>query len=179
MDSWIEIGKIVAPQGLRGEVRVYPDSDFPERFLSPGKRWIRSAAAESPRPLNLTQGRRLESKNLYVLKFAEINTRTEAEALRGLQILVEAGDRLPLGPGEFYLMDLIGLAVFDHQSQQEIGLVTSLINAGNDLLEIQLCTPTSPKVLVPFVTEFFPVINLPEGRLEIDPVPGLLPEGIG
>ena len=32
LDDWIEIGKIVAPQGLDGEVRVYPDTDFPERF---------------------------------------------------------------------------------------------------------------------------------------------------
>ncbi|MGL5511579.1 MAG: ribosome maturation factor RimM, partial [Microcoleaceae cyanobacterium] len=36
--DFIEIGKIVAAHGLLGEVRVYPESDFPERFLEPGQR---------------------------------------------------------------------------------------------------------------------------------------------
>ncbi|NJK53375.1 MAG: ribosome maturation factor RimM, partial [Leptolyngbyaceae cyanobacterium SU_3_3] len=36
-DRFLTIGKIVAAQGLRGEVRLYPDSDFPERFEQPGK----------------------------------------------------------------------------------------------------------------------------------------------
>ena len=35
--DWIEVGRIVAPQGLKGEVRVYPSSDFPERFFGTGK----------------------------------------------------------------------------------------------------------------------------------------------
>ncbi|HEY9659223.1 MAG TPA: ribosome maturation factor RimM, partial [Allocoleopsis sp.] len=37
---WLEIGKIVGVQGLKGEVRIYPNSDFPERFEQPGKRWL-------------------------------------------------------------------------------------------------------------------------------------------
>ena len=39
-DNWILIGKIVAPQGLKGDIRIKPSSDFPERFTKPGKRWI-------------------------------------------------------------------------------------------------------------------------------------------
>ncbi|PSO69461.1 MAG: ribosome maturation factor RimM, partial [Cyanobacteria bacterium QS_1_48_34] len=38
-DKWLEIGTIVAPQGLEGELRVYPTTDFPERFEQPGVRW--------------------------------------------------------------------------------------------------------------------------------------------
>ena len=41
-DDWLKIGELVAPQGLRGEIRVQPFSDFPERFTKPGKRWLRS-----------------------------------------------------------------------------------------------------------------------------------------
>ena len=40
LDDWLEIGKIVSPQGLTGELRVYPNTDFPERFEEPGKRWL-------------------------------------------------------------------------------------------------------------------------------------------
>ena len=45
-EEWIEIGTIVAPQGLHGELRVYPDSDFPERFLVPGTRWLKHPHTE-------------------------------------------------------------------------------------------------------------------------------------
>ena len=42
--KWMSIGKIVAPQGLKGDIRIKPSSDFPERFTKPGKRWIQEAS---------------------------------------------------------------------------------------------------------------------------------------
>ncbi len=42
-DKWMSIGEIVAPQGLKGDIRIKPSSDFPERFTKPGKRWIQKA----------------------------------------------------------------------------------------------------------------------------------------
>jgi len=62
--SWLEIGKIVAPQGLDGEVRVYPSSDFPERFLEPGRRWLRRTGAGEPQPVELLFGRYIPGKGL-------------------------------------------------------------------------------------------------------------------
>lgn len=51
--DWLEIGKIVAPQGLAGEVRVYPNSDFPERFEQPGQRWLLRPGETEPQPIEL------------------------------------------------------------------------------------------------------------------------------
>ena len=42
-DKWMSIGEIVAPQGLKGDIRIKPSSDFPERFTQPGKRWLQKA----------------------------------------------------------------------------------------------------------------------------------------
>ena len=39
-EEWLTVGKLVAPQGLRGKIRIKPSTDFPERFTKPGKRWI-------------------------------------------------------------------------------------------------------------------------------------------
>ena len=47
---WLTIGMIVAPQGLKGEVRVNPSTDFPDRFLNPGNRWLQKNN-ENPRTL--------------------------------------------------------------------------------------------------------------------------------
>ena len=68
IDDWLEIGKIVAPQGMKGELRVYPETDFPERFEVPGKRWLLRENATQPEEVELVKGRFLEGKNLYVIQ---------------------------------------------------------------------------------------------------------------
>ncbi|NJS16636.1 MAG: ribosome maturation factor RimM [Nostocaceae cyanobacterium CSU_2_110] len=136
--GWLEIGKIVAPQGLNGELRVYPDTDFPERFEVPGKRWLLRPNATEPQEVELVKGRFLEGKNLYIIQLAGVKHRDEAEELRGCKILVPESDRPLLSEDEYHLMDLVGLSVFMQDSGKFIGTVVDLIAAGNDLLEVRL-----------------------------------------
>ncbi|MGD1808876.1 ribosome maturation factor RimM [Dapis sp. BLCC M126] len=146
MSEWIEIGKIVAPQGLRGELRVYPSSDFPERFLEPGKRWLLSPGKIEPKSIELLGGRYLSSKGLYVIELAGIENREQAEALRNSQLLIENGDRPQLEEDEFYVPDLIGLTVINQLNGETIGKVVSMISAGNDLLEVEKISTDAPVI---------------------------------
>lgn len=184
--EWLEIGRIVAPQGLRGEVRVYPNSDFPERFEQPGDRWLRYPGATEPEPIRLVSGRFLSGKGLYVVQFEGIRDRTQAEALRDCQILVPEGDRPALEEDEFHVLDLLGLKVIDQATQTPIGVVVDVIAAGNDLLEVQLNSVTaespetagskrkSANVLIPFVRAIVPVVDLEQRHIEITPPAGLI-----
>lgn len=194
MDEWLTVGKIVAPQGLRGEVRVYPLSDFPERFLVPGKRWLKRPHQDEVEPIELLAGRYVENKNLYVLELDGVEDRDDAEALRGAELLVAASDRPHLEPGEFYVMDLIGMTVVLQADQSVLGVVRDVLSAGNDLLEVEVCPggsgpgtddllvqpspnqkpPAVRHLLIPFVKEIVPLVDLTERRLEITPPPGLL-----
>ncbi len=169
--DWLIVGKLVGAQGLQGELRVNPRSDFPERFLVPGKRWL-SAKNTSPREVKLIKGRSLPGKSLYVVRFAGINNRNEAEALIGQNLLVPAANRPELEEDEFHLLDLIDLQVRLDQRGPHIGHVTDLTSAGNDLLEIQLIE--GRKVLVPFVKQIVPEVNLIEGWILLTPPSGLL-----
>lgn len=197
-NDWIEIGRIVAPQGVKGEVRIYPSSDFPERFLEPGTRWLQRPRAQSPEPVEIVRGRSLEGKGLYIVKLAGVEDRDQAEALRGCALLVPASDRPDLDEGEFYVADLMGLRVILQATGAEIGVVTDIYEAGNDLLEVTINAgseavssgelapePSSAKggkskgakpkkVLIPFVESIVPVVDLAEGCLYLDPPPGLL-----
>jgi 16S rRNA processing protein RimM len=173
LDQWLPIGKIVAPQGLRGEVRVYPESQFPERFLVPGQRWILRPQASTVEPIQLLAGRILGKGNVYGLRFLGIEDRTQAEALRGSQLFVSLEDRPPLDAGEFHYLDLIGLAVIDQGTGQRLGVVVDLINGGNDLLEVSL-ESSGRRVLIPFVEAIVPVVDVPGQRIEVTPPPGLL-----
>lgn len=179
LDDWIEIGKIVAPQGLTGEMRVYPQTDFPERFEKPGTRWLLLPGEPSPQPVQLLHGRYVEGKNLYVIKLHGIGDRNAAENLREGRLFVPISDRPELGPGEFHVIDLIGLPVFMQESGERIGDVTDILPSGHDLLEVK-CDPSWDKnlggktVLIPFVMEIVPVVDLANRRIEITPPPGLL-----
>lgn len=186
--QWMPIGKIVNAQGMQGEVVVYPESDFPERFVKRGERWLLHPGEESPKSIELLAGRYVSGKNVYVLKLAGITSRDQAEALRGCQLLIPEGDRPHLNPGEFYLPDLIGLTVYNQVNGEIIGHVVSLMSGGNDLLEVELKSSPevvtnntkdqkkkSPKnVLIPFVNEIVPIVDIAQGRIEIIPIPGLL-----
>ncbi len=193
-DDWIEIGRIVAPQGLNGEMRVYPDTDFPERFLEPGDRWLLKPGHTAPEITQLLSGRFLAGKGLYVIKLKGINYRDQAEAMRDARLLIPAGDRLALAPDEFHVADLVGLTVKLQTTGTDIGTVIDVYAAGNDLLAISLFSATAtaapptadgknpkrkskqPPVLVPFVEAIVPVVDVDAGYVVIDPPQGLLPE---
>ncbi|ACK68014.1 16S rRNA processing protein RimM [Rippkaea orientalis PCC 8801] len=179
-ESWLEIGRIVAAQGLKGELKVMSSSDFPERFEKPGTRWLQSPDRLSIQEVELVRGRYVPGKNLYVIKLAEIADRTQAETLRDYTLLVPSSDRPQLNEGEYHVSDLINLTVYHQQTGEEIGVVTDMLSAGNDLLEVQLNTlnssenTSSKKVLIPFVYEIVPVVDLVNKRIEINPPVGLL-----
>ena len=170
-EEWLTVGKVVAPQGLQGELRVLPNSDFPERFTKPGERWLK-ANKTKPREVQLISGRKLPGKLIYVIRLAHINNRNEAQSIVGQRLLVPAAKRPKLAKGEFHFLDLVGLEVRLEAENLPIGKVTDLIKGGNDLIEIELFS--GKKVLVPFVKEIVPEVKITEGFLSIAPPPGLL-----
>ena len=177
-DDWLPIGKIVAPQGLQGEVRVYPETQFPDRFLVPGERWLLRPQSTTLETIELLEGRLLGKGTVYGVRFAGVTTRTQAEALRDSQLYVPSSDRPPLAEGEFHYLDLVGLAVIDQSSQEIIGKVIDLMNAGNDILIVELNSQTEGQkprqILIPFVEAIVPVVDLAAKRIEITPPTGLL-----
>ena len=200
--EWLEVGKITSPQGLKGELRVYPDSDFPERFTQAGTRWLRHPDNNVITEVWLERGRYLAGKNLYVIKLKGINDRTQAEEFRNYQLLVDKSDRPKLKEDEYHVSDLVGLEVFHQETQENIGVVVDLYSAGNDLLEIKLHKqpqveannkrdlskisrrskrkhynpkPQKPlTILVPFVKEIVFVVDISCQRIEILPPDGLI-----
>ena len=175
-NGWLQIGKIVAAQGLQGEVRVYPDSDFPERFVVPGTRWLLRSQNEEPQPIELLHGRYIEGKGLYAIALGGITTRNQSEDLCGCLLLVPESDRPTLGEDEYHVLDLIGLEVFNQLTQSVVGTVVDVIAAGNDLLEVQPISTGTPvkNILIPFVKVIAPIVDLVNKRIEIVPPPGLL-----
>ena len=169
--QWMIIGEIVSAQGLKGDMRIKPRSDFPERFTKPGTRWIQKTK-ELPKEIKLLKGKLIPGKSIYVISIEGISTRSSAEKIIGWNLVVPTNNRPTLNKEEFHYFDLIGLEARDSLQNKVIGHVTDLIKGGNDLLEIELVK--GKKVLVPFVKEIVPEIKIREKWLRINPPPGLL-----
>ena len=201
-EELLEVGTITSPQGLKGELRVYPDSDFPERFIKAGTRWLKHPDTSAITEVQLKGGRYIAGKNLYVIKLEGVENRTQAEELRNYKLLVNKSDRPKLSKDEYHVGDLVGMEVYHQETGENIGVVVDLYSAGNDLLEILLHKqpeikakserdlsqvsrrskrkkykpkPSKPiTIFVPFVKEIVPIVDIANQRLEISPPDGLI-----
>ena len=171
-DDFLVVGRIVGAQGLKGELKILPASDFPSRFTEPGPRWLKGKG-QALQKLELLSGRPVPGKALFVVRFEGVNDRSSAEALLQHELLVDSKDRPELAEGEFHVLDLQGLDVRLTSDGAAIGTVQDLHHGGNDLLEIELHAD-GRRCLVPFVEAIVPEVNLKEGWVLITPPTGLL-----
>ena len=173
-NEWIAVGLITSCHGINGQVKVRSFSDFEERFLNPGTRWLQKEN-EPPSKIKLSSGFKQPGREIFIIKFQGINTRNHAETLKNFKILVKTDNLPKLKKGEFHLLELINLEVkiFEKDELKIIGTVTNLENEKNNLLVIKLLE-NQKKVLIPFVEEIVPFIDIKNNFLIIKPPKGLL-----
>ena len=174
MTDWLVVGKITAPHGIDGKLKVKSLSDFEERFLKPGSRWLQKER-EEPVKYELISGFQKPGKTIYIITMKGIETRDQAEKLKKQKILVRNTDIPQLKDGEFHINELLKLKVkmYCNNKMEIIGEVCDLINDSNNLLMIKLYK-TNKKVLIPFVKEVVPTISKEENYIIINPPKGLL-----
>jgi 16S rRNA processing protein RimM len=156
----ILVGKVAGAFGVRGEVRIAAYTDDPAALLG-----YRDLKREDGSPaLTLTAGRAV--KGALIARAAEVATRDEAQALRGLALHISR-ERLPVpDEDEFYLADLIGLAAVSPEGHA-LGRIKSVHNFGaGDLLEIE--PPNgAPSWWAPFTRAVTPQVRIAEGVIVV------------
>jgi 16S rRNA processing protein RimM len=162
------VGRVARPHGIRGQVIVNLDTDFPEERFHPGAELFvnRSGVVE---PITLTTVRFQQERPVIGIRGVE--DMNAATALAGAELRVPV-DRLAVLPGgTFYRHDLIGCRV-ETRSGQGVGIVTDVEgDACGSRLVIDTATG---EVLVPLAAEICPTIDPPDKRIVIDPPEGLL-----
>lgn len=164
--SRICVGVITGPQGVRGAVRVKSFTEVAEDVAAYGA--LEDEAGQRRFELRL-QG---AAKGLLVARLAGVEDRTEAERLRGVRLYLPRSSLPATAEDEYYHADLIGLeAVLGDGTP--VGRVRAVHDFGaGDTLE--LARSGAPPLMVPFTRAIVPVIAPAEGRLVLDPPPGLL-----
>ncbi|HXR42501.1 MAG TPA: ribosome maturation factor RimM [Acidothermaceae bacterium] len=163
------VGRIGRAHGIRGEVGVEVRTDDPDLRFADGAQLATDPPERGPLTVVAT---RWHSGRLLV-RFKGLDDRTAAENLRGTVLVIEVDEsERPQDPDEFYDHQLVGLRVIT-TAGDEVGEVAEVLHLpAQDVLAIK--RTDGVEVLVPFVQELVPVVDLDRGSVTVDPRPGLL-----
>ena len=173
--KYVVIGEIVSPQGNRGEVKVIPYTERPERFLEMES--VRLFEEHSPEPFGdfAVEGSR-EHKGAIVLKLEGIDNISEAEGLRNMLIKLSTDELEPLPPGRYYVFQLIGLECRT-VSGEKLGVITDVLQTGaNDVYVIRPYAGVTKlkEILIPVIPQVVLEIRPEDGYVLVELLDGLL-----
>jgi len=165
--EWATIGKIVAPFGLRGQLKVSSLTDIPDRFAQ------LDAVYLSPDYERYTINEvRPYKGNLLLLKINGIKNATAAESLRDRDLCIPVDQLSKLPPDLYYQHDILGLAVAKLSGPTVGTIVDIMPTGGNDVYVIK--APDGKQFLIPAVKAIVKQIDLIRRVMYIDPIGGLL-----
>ncbi len=165
LEEWtIQVGHVVKPHGLQGELSVIVLSDAPERF-EPGSE-LCVVTQRGGRWLTEVEDTRAHKGRLLVL-LAGCESRDDAEALRGAQLTIPPSRRASLPEGAYYEDELIGMTVTT-TAGETIGLLREVLRTGSNDVYV------TDRVLIPATREVVKQVDVTAKTMVIEPVPGLL-----
>ncbi len=185
IEKRVLVGIALKPIGLKGEVKIKPLTDNPERYRAGAKLWavgagrtgdtegIRARAAGLPAPVRLTVKSARESGRDLAVFFEEVGTLEEADALRGKELFVPESEVPPLPEGEYYHFQVLGLEVYTSRGRL-LGIVSDIISAGEK--DVYVVKGQGGEYLIPVTDDAIEKIDPVGGRITLRPMKGYIPE---
>lgn len=161
--EFITIGKILAPWGTKGKLKVEVTTDFPERFDKFSKVYIN----RQPVTIDNTEWQ----KGKVVIQLSTVNSIKDAEKLRGQLIEIHYNQLQYLPEGQYYYFQLIGLEVQTTQGEV-LGNITDILTASSN--DNYVVIGAKGEILIPAVEDVVKSVDLNKGCLVIEPIEGLL-----
>jgi 16S rRNA processing protein RimM len=163
---YIISGKVIQPHGLGGWVKVAVTSENPRRFQEGGtlilEGSLRRLRVERSRPVH----------GCLLVKFEGVEDRDQALALKGRELWVTEDEVGPPPPGSFWEHQLLGLEVRTRAGRRLGAVSDILVTGSNDVLVVK----GEGEVLIPLLREVVVEVNLEDGVMTVEPLPGLLDE---
>ena len=166
----VVVGRLGRPHGVHGEISVEVRTDDPENRFAIG---AKITLKENNKKLTVAATRWHLSRLL--IKFEEIQDRTQVDQVRGKLLVVEVNPtEATLGNNEFYEFQLIDLEVFNTKNEK-LGVVKEVLPGTAQSL-IVVKTMDKKEVMVPFVNQLVPEVDIKNKRVVMNPPSGLFDE---
>ena len=172
----VTLARILRPWGRRGEVAAEILTDFPRRLTELREAWLADGRG-APRPATIISCRIHLGQAIF--HFEGVQTISEAEALRGLEVQIPIDERVTLGSGRYYITDLIGCQIWEEGAKVALGVVRDVQRAGEEnrrgLPESWTLVVDSAagELLIPLAAEICTRIDTAARRIDVR-----LPEGL-
>ncbi len=168
MEDFLKVGVITTTHGVHGEVKVYPTTDEPERFLELD--YVLLDTGKEKRKLTIQSVKFF--KNLVILKFEEIDNINDILMYKGMDLWIPREEGKELGEDEFYIADLLGMTVL-LEDGTEFGTLKDVMETGaNDVYVVT--TKEHGEVLLPAIRECILDVDLENNCMTIHLMKGLL-----
>ena len=163
--QYLETGRIVGTHGIKGELRMQPWSDSPD-FLREFKRLYLDAGGEKFLDVETAK----PHKNIVILKISGVDNIDTAERLRGKILYIDRED-ISLPDDSWFVQDLIGCEVLDHQSGNSLGRLSDVSKTGaNDVWHIE---KQGREYLIPAIPDVVIETDIPNKTIRITPLRGI------
>jgi 16S rRNA processing protein RimM len=167
--DYLNVGKIVNTQGLKGEVRVISQTDFPELRYKKGA--VLTLFQAKKEPIDLTIKTHRKHKNFDIVSFENHPSINDVEKYRDGLLKIAKENLTELPEDEFYYHQIIGLTVLD-EAGQELGKIKEILSPGaNDVWVVQ--RSKKKDVLLPYIDSVVKSIDLEKGQVVVE-----IPEGL-
>ncbi|MBA4544019.1 MULTISPECIES: ribosome maturation factor RimM [Thermoactinomyces] len=171
--GYLNVGRIVGTHGIRGEVRVLCDTDFPELRFAPGNRLL-LLRSDLNEPLPLTVEKSRPHKSALLVKFQEWNSINEAEVYKNSRLVVPKEDLAPLNEeeGEFYFHQIIGCEVITTEGRK-IGKVKEILPLPANDVWVVRSDDQDKEILLPYIEPIVKDVDLQRQQITIQWMEGL------
>ncbi|MBE0415686.1 MAG: 16S rRNA processing protein RimM [Dehalococcoidia bacterium] len=164
MDSqFIVVGRVIAPLGVRGEMKVEVMTDFPERFSPQEEVHI------DGRPMSIERSR--WHKGIVILKLATIDSVEAVQGLMGRFLEVHQSQLRPLPEDEYYQFQLLGLEVLTTEGEL-LGRIAQILPTGSN--DVYVVPSKDGELLIPAIEEVVKSVDIRKGCMIIEKIDGLL-----
>lgn len=171
---YLILGEILRPHGIRGELRIKVQTDYPERMMNELETvYIGADPKESDAEVYTIQSARFH-QDYILLQLEEVQDRNTAELLRGQFVMIDLENAVPLEDDEFYLFELIGLIVKNSNTGEELGTIQDIMETGaNDVYVVK--GRKYGELLIPAHDETLVDIDVDAGVVTMNVPFGILP----
>lgn len=169
MEDLFRVGVIANTHGIRGEVKVFPTTEDPNRFKK--LKEVLLDTGKEKLPLEISSVRFF--KNLVIVKFKGIDNINDIEKYKGKDLYVTRENAIPLKEDEYYLADILGADVYTEDGK-EFGRLKDILETGANLVYVVM--HEGKEVLLPVIPDCVKEISVEEEKVVIHLMKGLLEE---